>query len=479
MRAALIAFAILTLAALCSGAAHATPPAQTPKAGAAVRQALAAQPRVPVIVTLRTPALRGRIAATQASVLSALPAADFTLARRYRTLPAIAGQVTAAGLATLEARADVVDIALDIAVRAGLEESVPQVHADMVHALGFTGEGIVVAVLDSGIDTDHPDLSGDLLSEACFLNPVFVEPCHNGQPSDSGPGSAEDDNGHGTHVSGIITGDGTIAPAGVAPAAGIRAYKILDSTGTGEMSDIIAALDDIMANYPDTDLVNLSVGDGGQHAPGSCEGILPAFDDAVAALRDQGTTVIAASGNDGDKNATGYPACLSAVISAGAVYDADLGSFTTTVCSDPTTAQDQVTCFSNSDSSLDLLAPGCATTAAAVGGGAATYCGTSMAAPHAAGVAALVLQHAPALTSEELELCLESSGTPIVDAGNGLTKPRVDALAALSCGPVGGVATIGPLALPPASGGVPWLPIAAAAALGVGLWGWWRAHRVS
>ena len=334
----------------------------------------------------------------------------------------------------LAAHPDVISIAIDGEVYASLGESVPLINADDVHLLGVTGEGIEVAVLDTGIDTNHPDLADDILSENCFLSGYI--PCHNGQPTDSGPGSAEDDNGHGSHVSGIVTSAGVVAPTGVAPDAGIRAYKVLTSNGSGSNSDIIAALDHIIANYPGTDLVNMSLGDGLSHGS-ICDTDLPAMTAAIYTLKAGGTMVIASSGNKGFKSGIGHPACISTVISAGMTYDEtfDSVSWADASCTDSPATVDTVTCASNSSPSLDLLAPGSDITSSTMGGGITTGRGTSFAAPHVVGVAALLLEDDPTLAPFELEYCLQSTGVPITDAGNGLTTPRVDALAALSCTP--------------------------------------------
>lgn len=90
-------------------------------------------------------------------------------------------------------------------------------------------------------------------------------------------------------------------------------------------------------------------------------------------------------------------------------------------------------CFSNSNASLDLIAPGCSTTSSAPGGGTAGLCGTSMATPHAASAAALLPDTDATLTPDGIEACLEGTGVPTTDAANGVTTPRVDALAALTC----------------------------------------------
>jgi subtilisin family serine protease len=107
----------------------------------------------------------------------------------------------------------VAGIAVDGELFAVLTESVPLANADDVHALGFDGTGVDIAVIDTGIDTDHPDLVDNLIGEECRL---ASGGCPTGGTSGSGPGSAEDDNGHGSHVSGIITSGGVVAPLGVA-----------------------------------------------------------------------------------------------------------------------------------------------------------------------------------------------------------------------------------------------------------------------
>lgn len=419
-------------------------PGQT-KVRPEVLEALSHQPQVSVIVSLTTSpsllapldltALHSDVAVKQESFLSQVTDSDFVLTHKYQVVPGLAGRVTASGIEKLAAHPDVASVGPNLEMHALLGQSVSQINADAVHALGITGKGVVVAVLDTGIDTDHPDLADDILSENCFLSDPMIGLCHNGQPTDSGPGSAEDTEGHGSHVSGIITSGGVVGPLGVAPDAGIRAYRVLNAVG-GSAADLLAAADHIIVNYPDTDLVNLSLGQG-LFAPGTCDGLIPAVDFVIDLARAAGATVFAASGNDEFKSGMIYPACISTVVSVGAVYDADIGAFG---C-DPTTAQDQVTCFSNSDSTLDLLAPGCSTESSVPGGGTDNFCGTSMASPHTVGTAALLLENNPALTSFQLEICLKTTGVPITDPANGITTPRIDALAALDCAPlpVGGL----------------------------------------
>jgi subtilisin family serine protease len=406
--------------------------------------ALAQRPEVAVIISLKekraalapldVPALIQHAAAKQERVLAGLAPSDFTLTRQYQAVPALAGRITTRGAQKLAQDPDVVSIGIDGKVYASLGESVPLINADDARLLGITGEGIEVAVLDTGIDTDHSDLADDLLSENCFLS--VTGPCHNGEATDSGPGSAEDDQGHGSRVSGIITSAGVVAPIGVAPDAGIRAYKVLNSWGEGYWSDLIAALDHIIVNYPGTDLVNMSLGDTLSHGD-TCDTVLPTLTAAIDTLRAGGTTTVAASGNMGFKTAMAYPACISGVISVGMTYDETFDSVDWSIvpCTDSPATVDTVTCASNSSPFLDLLAPGSEISSSTIDGGTASGGGTSFAAPHVVGVAALLLEDDPTLVPYQLEYCLETTGVPITDAGNGLTTPRVDALAALSCTP--------------------------------------------
>ena len=331
-----------------------------------VVNALAGDPWVRVVVTLREPqalsaragfnraALIGEVAGAQSQVLAALGSSDFQLGDRYEGIAAMSGRVSAAGLAKLSANTDVVDVSLDEVGTAALAQSVPLIHADAVHSLGFTGSGVTVAVLDSGVDTDHPDLSDDIVVQECFLSGGG---CPGGGTRASGPGAAEDDNGHGTNVTGIITSKGTVASVGVAPDTKIAAYKVLNAAGTGFFSDWVAALSDIIANHPTVKVVNMSLVSTSP-ITGSCDSYFPAATTAINTLRTAGTLTIVSSGNNAAKSATSFPSCVTNAVSVGAVYDQTTPSNTAFSCTDAPAAVDHVTCWSNSDATLDLLAPG-------------------------------------------------------------------------------------------------------------------------
>jgi hypothetical protein len=364
-----------------------------------------------------------QIAATQHAATRNISVTDFRVQRRFRSVPALAGTASAAGVRALAARREVVHVALDAKVQASLGEAVPLIRADDVHELGVTGASVIVAVLDTGIDSDHPQLVDDLHYQKCFL---ASGTCLGG--GTIGP-SAEDGDGHGTHVSGIITAAGP--PTGVAPDALIDAFKVLDDSGSGDLSDVLSAYDDIITSHPDVDIINMSLGSFLGFRRDTCDGLVPALTTAVATARSMGIVSFASSGNSGQKARIAYPACLSDVVSVGAAYDGNLGPQSWLACQDSSTAMDQVACFSQSDISLDLLAPGASIDSTWPGGGQATRSGTSMAAPVAAAVAALLRQNEPFLSPAQVEARMQETGVAVVDAANGVSTCRVDAYEAV------------------------------------------------
>src|SRR5262249_46425776 len=163
-----------------------------------------------------------------ANVLEGLRPGDFVLTHRWQSLNAFAGDVNASGLRALSEDPDVLQVDEDPPAYADLAESAALIRADQVRGAGVTGRGVVVAVLDPGVDTHHPDIRDSLIVEQCFCaSPSGAGCCPNGSTQQSGPGAAEDDNGHGTNVTGIITSDGRVAPPGIAPDAQIVAVKVL------------------------------------------------------------------------------------------------------------------------------------------------------------------------------------------------------------------------------------------------------------
>jgi subtilisin family serine protease len=375
------------------------------------------------------------IRSRQARVLDKLQRTGFRLTHRYEAICGFAGWADRQAIAILERDPRVETVYLDGTLRAALAEGVALVGADLVHADGFTGLGVNVAVLDTGMDTDHPDLASSLVAERCFCTAFGGLGCCPDASSDqSGPGSAEDDAGHGTRVAGIITSDGVISAPGAAPDAGIVAVKVFDSGGAGSFSDVAAGLDWVLTNHATLGIrvVNLSLSFGGEFASPlafPCTGTNVGT--GIQALEAAGVAVFAASGNDGFDAGISFPACVAGAISVGGVYDAALGTVGWGICSDAATAPDVFACTSNSGAILDLVAPSWRTDTPTLGGGTTGLGGTSAASPYAAAQAALLLQAQPSLSPSEILTALAASGPNVTNPDNGLSFPRADVKNAL------------------------------------------------
>ena len=365
--------------------------------------------------------LRASVAAVQNRVLSDVTDGEVDLALRFEAVPAFVVWVrTEAALDALAAHPDVRRIDLDAGGGSGggLGQSVPLVHASAWHDRGVTGEGVVVAVLDTGIDRDHPDFAGSVTAESCFID--FdgringSGRCPNGSDRQTGSGSAEDDHGHGTNVTGIVASLGTVSDVGVAPGVDIVSVKVLDSDNSFfTFSEIVAALDYLITN-PDlgVDVVNMSLGSRALFS-GVCDNSASwtvAGASAARTLRQRGVALFASSMNDASATSVAAPACLSNVTAVAA-----------------TTLQDEMATLSNTGPQVAFVAPGVQITASGLGGGLSTYSGTSQASPHAAGCAALLIAAGVATTPDEIESAFSTASTVMVtDPDNGRATPRLD-----------------------------------------------------
>ncbi len=386
--------------------------------------------RAAVVVALRRDAAAGatgsmakrtaKIARQRDRILRAVQADELTVLRAYEAVAGFAAVVSEAGLAQLASHPEVERIDLDAQGGGALARSVPQIRADRVHVRGITGAGTTIAVLDTGVEATHPDLADALVHEECFC---VNHCCPDGTTRSSGPGSAATRHRHGTHVAGIAVSRGRMAPRGVAPGADLIAVRVLDDHNRGELSDWLAGLDWIAAHRPDVRVVNMSLASDEWFRPPcdrDCEGqplcaenML--FRELITLLERRGTLVFAAAGNDRKADALTSPACVERAIAVGAVD-----------------AADQVASFSNGGPLLDLLAPGVGILSDGLNGGLAFASGTSMATPHAAGVAALLLSARPGASAEAIQTAMRETGRPIADSRTGRVTPRVDALAALN-----------------------------------------------
>ena len=294
--------------------------------------------------------------------------------------------------------------------------------------LGYTGQGIGVAVIDSGITTWHDDLT----NSSSTLYPYGNQRVAKFVDFVNGQALPYDDNGHGSHVSGIIAGNGHDSwgqKAGIAPAASLLSLKVLDANGTGTISNIIAALNWVAQNHLTYNIrvVNMSVGAGIYESYWTDPLTL-----ATKAVTDEGITVVAAAGNMG-KNAAGHLQYGAITAPGNAPWVLTVGASST--MGTLTRNDDTMAGYSSSGPTFidfgakpDLVAPGTGTASLAVPGstfystksqflisgklalGSKPYLalsGTSMAAPVVSGTVALMLQANPTLTPNLIKAILQ------------------------------------------------------------------------
>lgn len=329
----------------------------------------------------------------------------------------------------------VVYVGLDRLFYPTLSDSIPLIGADAAWQKGYTGGCQAVAVLDTGVDKDHPDLKGKVIAEACFSsnNTNTTSLCPNNLNSEIGPGTASFQCGvndrcrHGTHVAGIAAANGDVE--GVAKNGNIVAVQVFHrNIQSGKLSawlsDIILALEHVLQLHQDGKTiaaVNMSLG-GGRFS-NFCDASFPSMKTVIDDLRAAGIATIVASGNNGFLDALSVPACISSAISVGA-----------------TSKSDAVANFSNSAYFLDLLAPGVSINSTIPGGGHASFNGTSMAAPHVAGAWAVLKAAKPTATVTDILTVLQTTGVSILDTKSGINTDRIQVDAALTAlGPEVGI----------------------------------------
>lgn len=300
----------------------------------------------------------------------------------------------------LAAEAGVKRVWLDGVRRASLDVSVPQIGAPAAWDAGYKGDGVKIAVLDTGVDETHPDLAGQVVASENFTPAA----------------DAEDRYGHGTHVASIAAGTGAKSDGrltGVAPGAKLLAGKVLDDDGYGDDSGILAGFE--WAAGQGADIVNLSLGGGDT----------PEVDPLEEAINrisaDEGVLFAVAAGNDGQlgSHTVSSPGSADAALTVGAVGpNGGLADFSS-----------RGPRIGDSAVKPDVTAPGVAITAAAAPGsvieqevgqnpeGYLTIDGTSMATPHVAGAAALLAQQHPDWTGQQLKAALSASAKPAAKRG--------------------------------------------------------------
>lgn len=283
----------------------------------------------------------------------------------YKNLPMVAADVPVHAIDDLYENPNVESVEIDKTVKVAsqsLDWGIAKTKSDVSWNYNVTGKGIKVAILDTGIKTDHPDL--------------YVS---GGYSAMSYTTSYNDDHGHGTHVAGIIGAkDNDFGVKGVAPDASLYAVKVLGGNGSGTTSEIIKGIDWAISN--DMDIINMSLG-----SPSGTQ----AFQDAVDRAYQAGILLVGATGNDSYTNNVGYPARYDSVIAVGA-----------------TDSYNNKATFSNAGPETEVAAPGVSIYSTLNNGSYGYMSGTSMATPYVAGVLALYKEVNPTYSNAQIRTLL-------------------------------------------------------------------------
>jgi subtilisin family serine protease len=249
-----------------------------------------------------------------------------------------------------------------------------------------------IAVLDTGIDPNHPDLN-----------------YRAGKNCISSSSAPTDGNGHGTHVAGSAAarnnGDYVV---GIAPGARVWAVKVLDSNGSGTTSQIVCGINWVAANAATIEVATMSLGGGGKDS--SCGGGDSMKNAICNLVNSKGVPVTVAAGNEGGNAANHVPAAYDEVITVSAYSDFDgkPGALASGRCSEQ---DDTFAYFSNYGADVDITAPGVCVLSTRRGGGTATMSGTSMATPHVAGAVAAYMAKYGKVSPATVKSALQNNGT--------------------------------------------------------------------
>ena len=430
-----------------------------------LRDFQAGKARSQVIVLLKEPAgfegyaqlrdmsrrshVRGTMQSVRDRVIKNLDVNHVRVTRNFSYVPGFSAEVSLEGLQQLINLTDVVSVEKDEILKAHDVQGIALMNASVFRGV-YNGQGVSIAICDTGIDYTHPMLGG-----AAFPNAKVIGGYNFGD-NNSNP---MDQNGHGTSCAGIAAG--TLGSSGdydggVAYNAELYALKITSgSSASASTSAMISAWDWCITHQYDNaqnPIMVISTSFGGSGSASACDTYSPAMTQAAANAVTAGITLFASAGNEGYCNKIDFPACISNVISVGAVFDANIGGWG--FCVDPsscapnkgtnanctpdpiawayTTAADQVAPYSNTASFLDLFAPANNAYTTSLGGGyTATFGGTSAACPYAAGAAACIQSAAKAitgsfLTPDQVKSKMIAAGDPITYAAAGITKPRIN-----------------------------------------------------
>lgn len=369
----------------------------------------------------------------KSAVRSAVAASDAAPVRDYQHFPLALWRISSLdALKRLEARSEVHAVHENKILHAVSVSDLPFINQPQTAAEGATGAGTTIAVIDGGLGTNYQSFSD---FGTCTAVGTPASTCRLVYNVDYFGNSTE--TVHGTNVSAISLG--------VAPGAKLAMFDVFSGAQTSSGA-VAQALNDIISLRSTYNIVavNMSLGDGSSN---SAQCASSPFTTAIEATTNAGIVSVVAAGNNGSKTGLQEPACVSGVVSVGAVYDAPYGSvewpapaLSAGVCTDATAA-DLVTCFSQSASYLSMLAPGTFVNAPS---SAFQESGTSQATPHVTGAVAVLRARYPAESMSQTLQRMQLTGVRDSDPGNGLALPRLNLLAATNMGTSVSISGSGP-----------------------------------
>lgn len=362
-----------------------------------------------------------KLSKAQSDFLSRASTIGLQGSEKISSTPLLVVSANASQLDKLVQSGEVAEVYEDFADTVNLDVSGPLIDAPALWSAGGRGQGQTVAIIDTGVDSNHPAFRGKIVDQSCFTsndgstrgtcpgsNNTRSIGGNSARPlSNSGPWD------HGTHVAAIAAGkaSGTYALNGVAPDAKIMAINVCSRKSDGRescyTSDQIRALTRVRDRAQALNIASVNISIGGGRYTSNCTNN-PARP-IISQLRQQGVAVVIAAGNNGYRDAIGRHACVPEAIAVGATDD-----------------RDQVASFSNISRQVDLLAPGVSINAAKSGGSSVNKSGTSMAAPQVAGAFAAYRSKDTTRTVDQMLRTLKNTGVPIRVPGTTLTIPRLD-----------------------------------------------------
>jgi subtilisin family serine protease len=424
--------------------------------------------RVRVLVTLNAPftpegylniaaklTQRSMLAQAGSTLLNSLNSAglstNYQLIRSYSLFPILLLDAELPVLKYLSTSPDVKAVEEDIPNEPADASSNAHIQVAPVWAAGYEGTGQVIVILDTGVQTSHPFLSGKTVAEACFsTTDAFATTfCPNGQPSQTGTGSGVNCPQsvsfcqHGTHVAGIAAGRNYIGGPGydgVARGANIISIQVFaqftpticggtSNCALSYVSDQLSALQYVastLASQYNIAAVNMSLGATLTTPPCDTDSRTA----AINTLYSLNIPTVVASGNDSGWTQVYRPACITNAIAVGAVFDSS--------------GLEDIVTYNRANIPNFLFAPGMQIDSSVLNNGFGNYSGTSEAAPHVAGAFALMRQKVPGISIAAMVTALKNTGIPVegthFDSGSnqfvpdGYTKPRIkldDAVASI------------------------------------------------